>query len=317
MKISGITSTFNYGKTNLIKTNLPKLYNDVFVKSSSINFKGNGNSFDSKYQALKKDMTEYVMGSEQVDLKEVEKLVQKYSSETTVEDYSKLPNKTNAQQYSAGYTQQPIIFSQTPDGNIQVNMLPQKIFVRVPNTNDRNNKIIFLDRILHECTHVLQNESSDHVSYTEMYNKAFTKINSTDKKINSIKAANYVFGNVENIGLLTLASAMKDKMGSLPKQIPPYKYSVNQIFMKKNKMSANNFFINSINNLIKGFGNNVHPELILDFVKLKSQNEKEAYQNALNSNKELMNISGFTDFDLRIGIYDSIISACDSLLQKK
>ena len=54
-------------------------------------------------------------------------------------------------------------------------------------------------------------------------------------------------------------------------------------------------------------------QMVLDFVILKAQDEKEAYRNALDFDKEQLKIKGAIDHDLKIKIYDSMISAAQSL----
>ncbi len=315
MKISAINSNINIFKTYPSKNSRLNLLQDTFIKSNNINFKGS--SLNKKYDMLKPEMTDLIMNGSTYDLKSIEKIIKKYSPDTTFDDYKNLPGNNNSQRYAAGYTQQQVAFSLNDRGHLVAKALPQKIYVVVPNTNARNNKIIFLDRVLHECTHVLQNETSDHLSYENFYNKYFAKTNNVEKSINSLKVANVIYNKLENNALMILANGMKNQIGSLPKPVAKYKNDLNGIFMKKVRSSSKSYFVNLIENSIKGMGNNIDKQLIIDFIKLKSQNEKEAYQNALNSDKDLLNISGYTDFDLRIEIYESIISVCDDLLQNK
>ncbi len=313
MKISAICSGINIFKSYTNKNARLNLIQDTFIKSNNINFKGS--SQNPQFDALKVEMTDLIMNGAGFDLKSIERIIQKYSPSTTFDDYKNLPHNNNTHSYTTGYTQQQVSFFVNDRGQLVAKSLPQKIYVVIPNTNDRNGKIIFLDRILHECTHVMQNETSNHLSYEDFYNQYFAKINNPEKAINTLKAANGIYNKVENDALMTLAFGAKDKLGSLPKQVSKFKNDLNSIFMKKKRSSSKTYFINLIENSVKSLGNSVDKQLIIDFIKLKSQNEKEAYQNALNSDKELLSISGYTDFDLRIELYESIISACETLLQ--
>ncbi len=313
MKISAIGSDINIFKSYTNKNARLNLIQDTFIKSNNINFKGS--SQNPQYDALKSEMTDLIMNEAGFDLKSIERIIQKYSPSTTFDDYKNLPKNNNTHTYTAGYTQQQVSFLVNDSGHLVAKSLPQKIYVAVPNTCDKNGRIIFLDRILHECTHVMQNETSNHLSYEDFYNQYFSKMDDVEKALNSLKAANFIYNSVENDALMILAYGMKDKFGSLPKPVSKYKNDLNSIFMKIKRSSTKTYFTSLIENSVKSLGSSVDKQLIIDFIKLKSQNEKEAYQNALNSDKELLSISGYTDFDLRIELYESIISACETLLQ--
>ncbi len=288
--------------------------NDIFVKSKNISFKGN--SLSAKYEPLKADLTDYIMNADEIDLSEIRNIIKKYSPTTGFDDFKKLPKNNNVHNnVTTGYTQQQMQFAQNEDGQIEVENLPQNIFVVVDKNLNKENRIILLDRILHECTHVLQNESDDHQSYVDFYNEAFKRINDSDVALNTIQVTNSIFNYIENDSIMTFYKASKNSMGLLPKNISRYKSNIDDIFLKEKGTSVKSNAQVLLNKLIKNVGSQtkIDRKLILDFVKLKSQNEAEAYQNALNSDKELLGITGVPDFDLRIDIYKAICKACDSL----
>ncbi len=288
--------------------------NDIFVKSANISFEGN--TLKSKYEPLKIDLTDYIMNTSEIDLSEIRKLIKKYSPTTGFDDYKNLPSKNNVHNSATtAYTQQQMQFLQSEDGQIEISKMPQNIFVTIDKDLKKENRIILLDRILHEFTHVLQNESSDHQSYADLYNAAFKRINNSDVFFNTIQTVNSVFNIVENDLLATLHKASKNSIERLPKSVSKYKSNVDDIFLKVKGTSAKGNAQSLLNFLIKNVASQtrIDKKLVLDFVKLKAQNEAEAYQNALNSDKELLGISGATDFDMRIESYKAICSACDSL----
>ena len=103
--------------------------------------------------------------------------------------------------------------------------------------------------------------------------------------------------------------------GSLPKEVNR-RMDVDSLFMKKTKMSASTHIRNVLSKAVNvanmQFGG-IDKDFALDFVILKSKNEKEAYQNALDSNKELLGINSKTDFDLRIEMYQKFIDVAESM----
>ena len=86
--------------------------------------------------------------------------------------------------------------------------------------------------------------------------------------------------------------------------------------MKKTKMGTSTHIRNNLSKAINMANiqlGGIDKNFALDFVILKAKNEKEAYQNALDSNKKLLGINSKTDFDLRIEMYQKIIDTAESM----
>ena len=94
MKISAIGSDINIFKSYSTKNARMNLIQDTFIKSNSINFKGN--SQNPQYDALKAEMTDLIMNGAGFDLKSIERIIQKYSPNTTFDDYKNLQGINNA-----------------------------------------------------------------------------------------------------------------------------------------------------------------------------------------------------------------------------
>ena len=119
--------------------------------------------------------------------------------------------------------------------------------------------------------------------------------------------------------MMQIFASSSPSTGSLPKEINR-RLDVDNFFMKKTRMGASSNARNFLDKSIKAVNaqaGNIDKKFALEFVIIKAQNEKEAYQNALDSNKELLGIKGKTDFDIRIEMYDSIINAAKGLMDKK
>lgn len=286
--------------------------NDTFIKSSNISFRGN--SFEEKYSELKKDLTDYIMTSPSLEAENIQEIIQKYSPTTTFDDYKNFNAGTsNAFEATTGYTKQDMTFSVSNYGII-ANALPQKVYATFPKDSTKESRILFGDNVLHECSHVLQNESSNRQSYQDFFNSNFKRISNTQCSVNSLRAANETFCTVEKEMYATLLTSKSNKLGHLPKKVSK-KIDLNEFYKQKYKCNAKEFAQMVIAFVLKQANaqGNIDKQMILDFVILKAQNEKEAYRNAFDFDKEQLKIKGAVDLDLKIKIYDSIINAAQSL----
>ena len=286
--------------------------NDIFIKSPNISFKGK--SFEEKYSELKKDLTDYIMTSPSLEAKDIEGIIQKYSPTTTFDDYKNFNSKTsNAFEATTGYTKQDMTFA-VLDYGVVANALPQKIYVTFPKDLEKESRILFGDNVLHECSHVLQNESSNRQSYQDFFNSNFRRISNTQCSLNSLRAANETFCTVEQEMYATLLTSKSNKLGHLPKKVSK-KIDLNEFYKQKYKCNAKEFAQTVIALVLRQANAQgaIDKQMVLDFVILKAQNEKEAYRNALDFDKEQLKIKGAIDLDLKIKIYDSIINAAQSL----
>ena len=105
--------------------NTYNLQNDLFIKSTNnISFKG---TFNEDYANIKKSMTEYIMNTNEISTKDIEKIIQEYSPTTRVDDIKNVPRGTNIFSSSTGYTQSPTQFKIKEDGTFEVEALPKTI----------------------------------------------------------------------------------------------------------------------------------------------------------------------------------------------
>ena len=112
----------------------------------------------------------------------------------------------------------------------------------------------------------------------------------------------------------TLLTSKSNKLGHLPKKVSK-KIDLNEFYKQKYKCNAKEFAQTVIALVLRQANAQgaIDKQMILDFVILKAQDEKEAYRNALDFDKEQLKIKGAIDLDLKIKIYDSIINAAQSL----
>ncbi len=100
----------------------------------------------------------------------------------------------------------------------------------------------------------------------------------------------------------------------MPKNIPASK-NLEKIFIQNFNLKPEILITKLINDILNNASKlgNFDKNFVLDFVISKADEEKEAYKNALEAEKSLLNIKGKTDFDLRLEVYENIIKSAKKL----
>ncbi len=289
---------------------------DTFVKSTENKQISSAFNLKDKYIPLKAEMTEYIIKSPELSLDKIKKITQKYCPNVNVDDMRNAPYGTNINYATFAYTHEPVRYEKKETG-IGVTELPKTVYLNLSDSackKDNNKRVIMLGSILHELTHVLQSSSDDRTSLFSVAQSFCDKTKNVEDALPTLKAFNPVFNYTELFMQKALAAAVPS-IGSLPKEINK-RTDIDACFMKKFKMNSNSFAKNVLNTAINAVtvpGQEIDKKAVLDFTIVKCQHEAEAYQNSLDSNKEQLGISGKTDFDLRIELYNSVIRAAESL----
>ena len=300
-------TNFNLKQNNFRKTTLN---NDVFIKNTNtISF--SGGKFNPKYSRLSSDMTNYIMSCESISIDEIEKIIQKYSPTTTSDHLENLKTNRIVTNGSAGYTKIPTQFLMDESLNVFVKNMPKTVYLYFPESLDKETRIIFLDRLLHECTHVLQEESKDKISDEEFFNSHLKSSKNIEATINTLSCLPNIFSSLENISTRVIVESNLP-FASLPAKLPNNSLTFDKLCLMVQNCNATNFLSTAIFTLVKNSGAQ-DTNLALDYIIYKAQNEYEAYSNALSSNKTLMGINGKTNFDIRLEMYTKIIEAAKKL----
>ena len=288
---------------------------DVFVKSTNnISF---GSADKAKYAEIKRDVTDYFLNAKTLDVNEIEKIVKKYSPSTNFADIKKIPRNANVHTSTVAYTHEPSQFLLNESGKIAVETLPKTIYFNfnTPAKNQRDERIILIDRLVHEMTHILQDEEGSDTRKLDYFNAFLSTQTNNDRAIRNIQAINLIYNTVEKAMIGALADSLPPTTTSLPQKINE-KTDIDTLFVKKIKTSPSTLMRNALSRTLNvanmQFGG-IDRNFALDFVILKAKNEKEAYQNALDSNKELLGLNCKTDFDLRIEMYQKMIDVAQSM----
>ena len=301
-------STPSFGKS---------LDKDTFIKSknnTAISF-GSSMSLKRKFERFQKDIESYVFKSSKIELSEIEKIVQKYSPRTMVKSYDELPQNSNALSTTVAYVQNPINF--TPDNKAIAQ--DKIIFIRPIKNQDKESKLSFLDKIEHEFTHVLQEESPDRTPKIDFFND-FLKNNNIQnpKTLNTIIMCPKVFASVEHYISLPLRKALQ-KSDDMPEKLPFYsKDLINQIYVSQTGINAKDYakaIIFTILNKSEKQSGGFDKQQVIKYIALVANKEKEAYENSTLMLKRHLGIEGHTDLDLRIQLYEIFEQTAKEMLK--
>jgi len=261
------------------------------------------------YTPLKRDMTNYVLNSDEIQLSELESITKKYSPETKYDSFEHVPAKVSST--CRGYTQTPVAIISDEGEVIGIKIMPETVYINFPKNLDKNSRIELLNRILHESTHVLQRHADDRLTEEDLYNNFLHKDYDIIKFIDNIKASdNFIFNRVENdmIGILSLYCQNES---DIPKPVRDDLTLDDVMISVANKNAtaiAKESILKAINEA-KTMYDKLDINFILNSIERKAMKEYEAYTNGVKSTKEILNIKNKTDFDLKIEIYSKITEA--------
>ena len=265
------------------------------------------------YTPLKRDMTNYVLNSDEIHLSELESITKKYSPETKYDSFEHVPTKVSP--VCRGFTQTPIAIISDEGEVIGIKTIPETVYINFPKNLDKNSRIELLNRILHESTHVLQRHADDRLTEEDLYSDFLYKDYDIIKFIDNIKASdNFIFNRIENdmIGILSLYCQNESDIPKPVKDDLTLDDVIIPITNKKALVVAKESILKAIDEA-KTMYEKLDINFLLNSIERKAMKEYEAYTNGIKSTKEILNIKNKTDFDLKIEIYSKIIEAVSEI----
>lgn len=280
-----------------------KLEKDIFVKNTKNVSFGSAVNLMEKFVSFAKEIEEYVLKNSKVDLLEVEKIVKKYSPTTKVKDFAQLPQNTNVNDRTFAYFRQNIKFGD--DGCIVPDA--KEIFVKVSQNMDKSQKLEFLEALEHEFTHILQEESSDRVSKISFIRKFIGNERLNQEKISTLSFMPKIFSSVEYYMSLPLYKFMA-KSDNLPQPVKSATVDdLNRIYRQVTGYNAEDYIMLVREEIFKRLGNQGHifdKKAIKEYAAMVAQKKHEAYENTTKMLNQKCGISGPSDLDLRVVLYD-------------
>ena len=298
-------SNINNTRAFSVKTN--SLPDDIFIKSApanKISFNGLGR-FDERFIPLCKDLQEYLAKNTPVNYDDITKIIRKYVQGIDLYKMSELSQKSNATAAHGAYFENLHIY--TPDGKCIQGK--QGIYINLPKSNNLEDRIKFSEFLVHEMTHALQETSSDRTPLSKWMNDYLRNAKMNNDTVLTIQLMPKIFTTFEYNVSVPLYKAL-NKNNYIPLPISEASNEVvNAIYKDTTGISADKFADFMIAKTPERLGlpdslSNI--KKIIEYAKLKTENEKEAIGNATDFIKNILNIKGPTDLDLRVNLYDII-----------
>ena len=168
MKIYSITNSIYKNKINKqnIDNNQTYFTNGLnqnkiekTIQDKSLSFKGLS-SFSQKFNPFEHDILTYYRTKQIINIDEIKQILKKYAPDMNIKNLNEAGTNANIHDRTCGYFKDEILFSQN---GICING-EKSLFINPPNTNSFEDRIKFLQALVHEVTHAFQESSSDRIS---------------------------------------------------------------------------------------------------------------------------------------------------------
>ncbi len=258
----------------------------------------------AKMKAFVPAAYDYIINSDEVTLDGMKKIVQKVSHGTDVKPFSQVPANGNVSEGAGAYYH----------CNFRINSVTNEIqednktiYVEPPENLSVIERLKFLGSIMHEITHIFQEEASDGLGKRQFLQK-FLKTNlSSRQKFETLQVMPKIFTEAEYAIQRPYLGAfgMRDY---IPRPVNVLSQNVlNQIYLETVNSPVDSYIeraiLNSMTSASKRFPN-YDRQTVLDYVLETSKNECEAYLTSVNVLKTALSIKSPTDQDYRILLYD-------------
>lgn len=318
MKIAAVSYN-NLTPAKIAKTPYPsslysKTGNDVFVKAKDVSF-GNNTTIAAKLQTFCPEIYRYIMNSQELSYQGLEKVLQRVSPETKVRPFSEIPNGSNVCNGTGAYFHCNFLFNTDlippvvkPDG--------KAIYVQIPQKEGIPERLNLLGSMVHETTHIFQEESSDRLSKCEFIQHLLNSDLPATVKKDTLFAMPKIFAQAD-VAMQQPYLRYFGRKDLLPQ---PVRFlnddGLDVIYNTVAKTNADEYIAHSLfdsmNEYAKYFPH-YDRKTVLDYVSLTAQNEREAYLNSANILKCALNVNSPTDLDYRKLVYDHLIELANGL----
>ncbi len=247
------------------------------------------------------DLVQYGVTSDTITVEGVKNIIQKYSPKTKVDAMENL----KAQDIRAPRALFDIEYktiTSLSDGEIYIQPVSKTIYLSFKDYH--KSKIgSFLAEILHEATHVFQQESDDRMSYEELYELYYENSSDKDEIKNTVKIMDDIFISLENAVSRAYSLCTQNSSKRM-------KYRESQ-FREHFNLSIQDFIQSIIMLKLDKLGNQkINYNLLFDYCILRARNEEEAYRNMLDFKPKLISKSSV---GLQVEMYNKIASSINEI----
>ena len=290
--------------------NNPK--SDVFVKSNDISF-GSNATIAAKLNSFLPELYDYILHTKKLSIEGVGEIVQKTSPGTPVKPLSELPTGTNAHNATGAYFHCKYKFS--PDFK-EVIPGEKTIYLNLPAQDTVKERVIYMENVVHEMTHIFQEESSDRVSKLEFLKNFLNKDISSVSKYETLMAMPRIFSRVElqMQQPLLYALAKKDIMPIPVKVLSPK--ILNDVYLETVNTPVDDYIARTI---VTSFADaslqlpNFDSRTVLEYIGQTAKKEGEANLNAGYMVKRSLGINSPVDMDYRVLLYDNFAKVAETM----
>jgi len=267
----------------------------------------------AKLKAFVPEAYDYIINSDEVTLGGLKKIVQKTSSGTDVKPFSQIPANANASEGTGAYFH--CKFKINPVTN-EIKEAGKAIYVNPPQNMSVVERLKFLGSVIHEMTHIFQEEAADRLGKLKFLQQFLNKDISSTQKIETLQVMPKIFTEAEYAiqKPYLRAFAMKDY---IPRPVTLLsQQALNEIYLETVNSPVDSYIARAIHNSMGKASHtapNYDKQTVIDYILATSQNEREAYLTSTNLLKTALSIKAPTDQDYRILLYNRFIDVAGNM----
>ena len=255
------------------------------------------NSLENKIGLFEDDILNYASENEKINPKDIEKIVQRYSPTT------KLKRQSIFSFYQGGSINKPLVLSRNENG-VDVEMLPKELYL-----DFKKPKNEILTNIVHEMTHIFQEESENRISQKDFYLEELKK--DSDNFL-TLYLGNEIFNSIEKEALLVFRELFTPVVQYGTKN-DKNSINIDKLYLSKN-LNVKNTLGNIINKIISDYKQknpDLDVNLALDIVEFLAKNELEAYTKEYDFAKANLKNKNNLQTDILIKQYKKMLEAIE------
>lgn len=304
MKVLNIKSFAPVGVTQQNRAsgvkNNPKC--DVFVKSNDISF-GSNATIAAKLDSFLPDLYNYILHSKKLSLEGVGEIAQNASPGLLVKSLKDAPVDAASSSWAASYN---CAYSISSDMKT-VSAGAKSIYLGIPDEPTVRNRLVFMNDVAHEMTHIFQEESCDRISKLQFIQKFLDKELSNAAKLDTLKAMAAIFNEAETKMQQPLLRAL-NKKDIIPCPVKTLSHKLlNDTYIEDSHISVDDYIKGTILSTMDKFSSkyaDMDRNTILEYMQLTAKNEREAYLNSGYLVKRALGIKSPVDTEYRVLLYD-------------
>lgn len=283
---------------------------DVFVKSNDISF-GSNATIAAKLDSFLPELYEYILHTKTLSLEGMGEIVQNASPGLLVKSLKEVSPETSSA-WAACYN---CSFKVSPDMKT-VSAGEKSIYIGVPVEPTVKNRLVFMNDVSHEMTHIFQEESCDRMSRLQFVQKILDKDLSPETKLETMQSMTRIFDEAETKMQQPLLRAL-NKKDIIPCRIKTLSYKLlNDIYIEDCNIPVNDYIKHTIFTTMNKYSPeypNMDRKTIGEYFRLTAQNEREAYLNSGYLVKRALGINSPVDMDYRVLLYNNFVNVADAL----